>query len=123
MARDLSKMSTDELVDELLKLKLDDLKRILPDSPEYKDAMYPTIALYRAQTDGYRLQVEADAHQIEASNEKKKGLREFLLGLLGIAIPTTVYGILWRAGMKFEETGTISSNGMRKLNQEMRLLK
>lgn len=121
--RDLTKMSTDELVDELLKHKIEDLKGLQVDSPEFKDAMNSITELYKAQTDAYKLQVEADYKQLEASGEKRKGFREWSLGLLGIAIPTVVYALLWRAGMRFEETGTISSSGMRRLNSEMKLLK
>ena len=123
MAKDLSVMSSDELLEELLKLKLQEVKALDPKSKEFKDAMEGISSLYKAQTESFRLNVDTDYKRIEVEENKKKTIREWLLGIAGIVIPTCLYGILWNKGMKFEETGTYSSSGMRKLNNELKFPK
>ena len=121
--KDLTAMSSDELLEELLKLKLQEAKGLDPRSKEFKDAMEGVSSLYKAQTESFRLNVDTDCKRIEIENEKKKTVRDWLLGIAGIAVPTFLYGILWSKGMRFEETGTYSSSGMRKLNNEMKFPK
>lgn len=121
MAKGLSEMTSDELMEELLKLKLQEVQTLDPRSKEFKDAMDGVSGLYKAQTIGLRLNIDSDYKKAELEAEKKRTLREWILGILGIAIPTSLYAILWNKGMKFEETGTYSSNGMRRLNNDMKL--
>ena len=121
MAKSVNEMSSDELLEELLKLKLQEVQTLDPRSKEFKDAMEGISSLYKAQTESFKLNVESDYKRIEIEENRKKSLRDILLGIAGIAVPTLMYGILWNKGMKFEETGTYSSNGMRRLNNDMKL--
>ena len=121
MAKGVNEMSSDELLEELLKLKLQEVQTLDPRSKEFKDAMEGISSLYKAQTESFKLNVESDYKRIEIEENRKKSLRDILLGIAGIAVPTLMYGILWNKGMKFEETGTYSSNGMRRLNNDMKL--
>ena len=121
MAKSVNEMSSDELLEELLKLKLQEVQTLDPRSKEFKAAMEGISSLYKAQTESFKLNVESDYKRIEIEENRKKSLRDILPGIAGIAVPTLMYGILWNKGMKFEETGTYSSNGMRRLNNDMKL--
>lgn len=121
MAKSLSEMSSDELVEELLKLKLQELQSLDPRSKEFKDAMSAVTDLYKAQTDSYKLNVEADYKKFEVEKEKKSTLWDWILRAVGIGAPIALYGILWHKGMQFEQEGTYSSSGMRRLNNDLKL--
>ena len=121
MAKNVNEMSSDELLEELLKLKLQEAKSLDPRSKEFRDAMDGISNLYKAQTESFKLNVESDYKRIEIEDNRKKNWRELGLGIAGIAIPAILYSILWHKGMQFEQTGTYSSSGMRRLNNDMKL--
>ena len=123
-----------QLVDLELKRQLKALPGLETGSAEQTAAVKNLTALYEARINEDKLLLDAkekqDARESElrlkeADREEKKVDRMFHAGiaLLEIGLPLVCYGHWFRKGLKFEETGSITSSMMRNLINKFRTKK
>lgn len=123
-----------QLVDLELKRQLKALPGLETGSAEQTAAVKNLTALYEARINEDRLLLDAKEKQEareselrlkEADREEKKVDRMFHAGiaLLEIGLPLVCYGHWFRKGLKFEETGSITSSMMRNLINKFRTKK
>lgn len=123
-----------QLVDLELKRQLKALPGLETGSAEQTAAVKNLTALYEARINEDRLLLDAKEKQEareselrlkEADREEKKVDRMFHAGiaLLEIGLPLVCYGNWFRKGLKFEETGSITSSMMRNLINKFRTKK
>lgn len=123
-----------QLVDLELKRQLKALPGLETGSAEQAAAVKNLTALYEARINEDKLLLDAKEKQEareselrlkEADREEKKVDRMFHAGiaLLEIGLPLVCYGHWFRKGLKFEETGSITSSMMRNLINKFRTKK
>ncbi|BDE86934.1 hypothetical protein CE91St42_13920 [Oscillospiraceae bacterium] len=123
-----------QLVDLELKRQLKALPGLETGSAEQTAAVKNLTALYEARINEDKLLLDAKEKQEareselrlkEADREEKKVDRMFHAGiaLLEIGLPLVCYGHWFRKGLKFEETGSITSSMMRNLINKFRTKK
>ena len=123
-----------QLVDLELKRQLKALPDLETGSAEQVAAVKNLTALYEARINEDKLLLDAKEKQEareselrlkEADREEKKVDRMFHAGiaLLEIGLPLVCYGHWFRKGLKFEETGSITSSMMRNLINKFRTKK
>lgn len=123
-----------QLVDLELKRQLKALPGLETGSAEQTAAVKNLTVLYEARINEDKLLLDAKEKQEareselrlkEADREEKKVDRMFHAGiaLLEIGLPLVCYGHWFRKGLKFEETGSITSSMMRNLINKFRTKK
>ena len=123
-----------QLVDLELKRQLKALPGLKTGSAEQTAAVKNLTVLYEARINEDKLLLDAKEKQEareselrlkEADREEKKVDRMFHAGiaLLEIGLPLVCYGHWFRKGLKFEETGSITSSMMRNLINKFRTKK
>lgn len=119
-----------ELADTLQE-QFNDLKKLEPGSKEYSALVADIRSLWDLGLEETRIRIEADdtlyERDVEAAKaEEEKRNKQFDrvikigLDLAAIAVPATIYTVLFLVGLKFEETGSFSTSWMRNLMGKIR---
>ncbi len=123
-----------KLMDEELKRQITSLTTLEPGSDKQTAAVKNLTALYEARINEDKILLDAedkretramarsDFHLKQAEQEERKVDRLLHAGiaLLEIGLPLVCYGHWFRDGLKFEETGSITSSMMRNLINKFR---
>ncbi len=123
-----------KLMDEELKRQITSLTTLEPGSDKQTAAVKNLTALYEARINEDKILLDAedkretramarsDFQLKEAEQEERKVDRLLHAGiaLLEIGLPLVCYGHWFRDGLKFEETGSITSSMMRNLINKFR---
>ena len=121
-------------MDEEIESELKKLDSLTPGSKEYTEAANALTTLYKARLDEVKIQNDAKdkadrremedmqhsdelvfkQHDMEADDERRKEdkLHRWIdsgVKVLGVLVPSLLYAYFGVKGMKFEETGTVTS--------------
>jgi hypothetical protein len=122
-----------ELLSGVIKTKLQNLCRVDPGSKEEADAIKEIVELYKLRIEETKIELdsrEKDDRRIDESEARERDeiLRErqfreqmrdrnfrLVVEITGIILPLSFYGYQFYRGLKFEETGTVTSTFFRNL--------
>lgn len=109
-----------EKFDEVIEVEMDNMKHLKVGSPEYERAVEGLAKLYKIRADEKekqdRLDFEDRQHgdeleikEMEMDAEKKSRWTKMVLDTAGIILPLGLYAGCFLVGLRFEETGTLTS--------------
>lgn len=102
-----------EMLEEELKLALADLKELKPGSEERRKMIEEVAAINKTYTDGMKAEEELKTEKSKRKFEVAKIITPIASGVCTLVL----YATLFRMGLKFEETGSITSTTVRSLFQ------
>ena len=116
----------DELLQSLadeLQTEFNALKDLKAGSEEYQRHVTNIEKLWKLGHEEVRYGYELEENYKKLDQEKKDKKIDRLINigikLAEIGVPTTVYVVLWKSGLRFEKEGIISSSMMRNLVQKL----
>ena len=116
----------DELLQSLadeLQTEFNALKDLKAGSEEYSRHVANIERLWKLGHEEVRYGYELEANYKKLDQEKRdKKIDRFIqigIKLAEIGVPTAVYVVLWKSGLRFEKEGIISSSMMRNLVQKL----
>lgn len=130
-----------ELINEELVSKLKELAKMEIGSAERKAAIAEWDVLFKAKLDHEKLDAEKednyqrrlleqnkqDDDNFNRSNQMKEAKKDRIIrivtGVLEVVVPSTIYVVLFLIGIKFEETGSITSSFMKNLMSKFKFKK
>lgn len=106
-----------KLIDDKIRILEKALTELTPGSDEYDLVQKNMTELIKLRASISEKQI---ANEIDVREKRKD--RWVRIGIAGaeISIPLVVYSILWKQGLKFEETGYVSSSSVRNLFQKFK---
>lgn len=125
-------------IDEVVACKLEELEELTYDDDQYKIAAEAAVALQKALNEQRKIEREYDIelkklklevqklkqekliHDEEQAHAKKETWINAAVGVVGVAVPAILYGALFNKGLRFEQTGTVTSGFVRNLIGKIR---
>lgn len=108
---------TREMIDRRIEILEESIKELTPGSDEYE-------SMQNAIAEMLKLRAQLDHDEVTAENTKADNMKDRVARVattvFSVCLPLGVYTILWKKGLKFEETGSITSSSMRNLVQRFK---
>lgn len=108
------------LIDEEIKSQIKSLSTLGQGSDEQTAAVKNLTALYEVRSNDDKIRLEAADKKAELEEKKIDRWLRTGIALVEIGLPLVCYGHWFRDGLKFEETGSITSSMMRNLINKFR---
>lgn len=99
----------EDLLDNEIKRKVQDLFYISPNSEEYKEATEGIAKLYELRIEEKQSAGELEIKKKQLAESKKDRYIKIAIDGAGIVLPLVVYSIWMGRGLRFEQTGTYTS--------------
>ena len=112
-----------ELLNEVINLQLDNLKKIEPGSDDHMKATDSLAKLYKLKIEQETALLENDSKIDIYKKENRNSLLKMGIEVAGIVLPLAFYASWMTKGFKFEETGTFTSSTFRGLFQKFKTTK
>lgn len=120
----------EDMLEETIGQTIEKFRQAEPGSDEYKETArvicefwkiaieYTTAGMEYREKEEQRLSEErfkAQQLEIQKHNNFLQLVKDYVLGGLGIAVPAIIYVVLFNKGLKFEETGSVTSGTVKNL--------
>ena len=118
MDRELDLMMNDEL-----KAQIEALNSREPGTEEHGHAVDDVSKLYKLNIEKVKNDAEIKQKREQAALEAKNRKREQIIAASGVVAQAALYATLFVMGLKFEETGALSSSFVRNFTNQIKLPK
>ena len=111
----MEKETNKELLEDVIKAKIKNLKNISPGSEGYLEEVEAISKLYKLNIEEMENERTHEIKQTQISDERKARYWKNGIEIGGIILPLAFYGLWMKRGFKFEESGVFTSTTFKNL--------
>ena len=110
----------DDLLNEIIAEELESLKSLEPGSLEYNETANAAKEFLKIRIESNKLVNEYEDRQDRKKARRTDLIKDIFLGLTGVGIPILAYRVMFKEGLKFEQTGTYTASTLKDLIRKIR---